>query len=271
MPDQPNWPNARTYGLNRTRASSDLLRTMDVRRRRFRGAGRSAEREFNRLRRQNIRDEWRVWSLISLSVPSLVVWSAYAGAVAGRLLSAAAGLLIGMLFVFWALGGHVSTFRWWLGVMGERETGREIEKLGPEWHCEHDLVHEHGNWDHVLIGPPGVFLLDSKLLHGTAAAGYDVLRSGRLTFTGSSFRSGAWRVKELLEERLGFRAPWVQAVVVVWADFPQGRHEEEDVVYLRGDQLQPWLSGLPQKMKAPQRAALVMAIQEVQASLDGVS
>jgi hypothetical protein len=242
---------------------------MRIRRQRFRGAGGSAERQFNLLRRQNIRDEWRVWSLVILAVIGFAVWSAFTGAIAGRVLAATAGLLFGMLFAVWALGGHVSAFRWWLGVMGERDTGREIEKLGPEWHCEHDLVHDHGNWDHVLIGPPGIFLLDSKLLHGTAVAGDDVLRSGRLTFAGGSFRFGAKRVKELLEERLGFRAPWVQAVAVVWADFPQGRHEEQDVVYLRCDQLQPWLSQLPQKMTAPQRAALVTAIREVRASLNG--
>jgi hypothetical protein len=55
------------------------------------------------------------------------------------------------------------------------------------------------------------------------------------------------------------------------ADFPQGRHEEQDVVYLRGDQLQPWLSELSQKMTAPQRSALVTAIQEVRASLNSAS
>jgi nuclease-like protein len=241
---------------------------MGIRRQRFSGAGGSAERQFNLLRRQNIRDEWRAWSLIILAVIGLTVWSAFTGEITGRVLAATAGLLVGMLFVFWALGGHVSAFRWRLGAMGERDTGKEIEKLGPEWHCEHDLVHGRGNWDHVLIGPPGVFLLDSKLLHGTAAAGDDALRSGRLTFAGGSFRFGAKRVKVLLEERLGFRAPWVQAVAVVWADFPQGQHEEQDVVYLRGDQLRPWLSALPQKMTAPQRAALETAIREVRTSLD---
>lgn len=232
-------------------------------RQRFDGAGGSAERQFKLQRRKNVQDDWHVWLLMCLGVTGFAGWSILADGVAACVLAAAAGLLLGVLLVLWALGGHVSAFRWWLGAEGERDTGREIEKLGPEWHCEHDLEHDHGNWDHVLVGPAGVFLLDSKLLHGTVAAGGDALRSGRLTFAGGSFRFGAKKIKQLLEQRLGFRAPWVQAVAVVWGDFPQGRHEEQDVVYLRGDQLRSWIAELPQKVNAPQRAALVTALQEI--------
>jgi hypothetical protein len=129
-----------------------------VRRRsaRFAGAGGSAEREFNRRRQQNVRDEWRVWLFASVGVLGFAVWSFFASGVASRALAATAGLLAGVLVVVWALGGHVSTFRWWLGAEGERATAREIERLGPAWHCEHDVEHEYGNWDHVLVGPPGV-------------------------------------------------------------------------------------------------------------------
>ena len=236
-------------------------------RQRFGGAGASAERQFRRQRRENVLGDWRVWFLMCIGVIVFAGWSILANGVAARVLAAAAGLLLGVLLVLWALGGHVSAFPWWLGAMGERDTGREIKKLGPEWHCEHDLEHDHGNWDHVLVGPAGVFLLDSKLLHSTVAAGDDALRSGRMTFSGGSFRFGAMRIKRLLEQRLGARAPWVQAVAVVWGDFPQGRHEEQEVVYVRGDQLRSWLAELPQKVNAPQRAALVTALQEIRASL----
>jgi hypothetical protein len=244
---------------------------MRRRRRRFAGAGGSAEREFNRLRRQNIRREWRIWLAIALAIVGFAVWSVLSGPVGARLFAAMAGLLAGVVFVIWSLGGHVSTFRWWLGAEGERDTAKEIERLEPGWHCEHDLEHEHGNWDHVLVGPAGVFLLDSKRLSGTAAVGGDALRSGRLSFPGGVFRGGAKRIKLALEERLGSPAPWVQAVVVVWGDFPQGHYEERDVVYVRGDELRKWLTTAPQKLNAPQRAALVTALQEVRSSLPAKS
>jgi hypothetical protein len=238
------------------------------RKQRFPGAGHSAERKFKQLRRQNIRDEWRVWGLLFVAIVGFAVWSFYSGPVAGRLFAAVAGALFGALFVMYSLGGHISAFHWWLGVEGERETAKQIEKLGPEWYCEHDLEHEYGNWDHVLVGPPGVFLLDSKLLHGTAEANGDALRSGRLRYPAGALRGGAKQVKVELEERLGFRASWVQAVFVIWAAFPQERFEEQDVVYIDGERLSAWLTQLPPKLTAPQRAAYATALQEMRLRLD---
>jgi hypothetical protein len=217
--------------------------------------------------RQNIRDEWKVWVGLLVLCVGFAVWSLYAGRVAGRFLAGESGLVLGAMFVIYSIGGHVSAFRWWLGAEGERDTGREIEKLSGEWYCEHDLEHSHGNYDHVLVGPPGVFLLDSKLLHGTSVAGADALRSGRVSYAGRVFRGSAKRVKVELEGSLGHRGPWVQTVVVIWGDFPQQRHEEADVVYVAGDQLIPWLSGLPLRLNASQRAAFATALKEVRTTL----
>jgi hypothetical protein len=237
------------------------------RKKRFKGAGGSADREFSRRRQQNIRDDWRTWMTVTFGAVGFAVWSFLASGFSGRALAWMSGVLVGALLVVWALGGHVSAFRWWLGAEGERATAKEIERLGSGWHCEHDLEHEHGNWDHVLVGPPGVFLLDSKLLHTTAAAGRDALRSGRIVYSGGSFRAGARGVKDAIERELGWRAPWVQAVVVVWGDFPQARHEEENVVYVRGEELYAWVEGLPEKLNAPQRAAVVAALRETRMAL----
>jgi hypothetical protein len=234
---------------------------------RFAGAGRSAEGVFKRQRRENIRADWRPWLFALAAIVVFASWSLFASGLAARALAGGAGVFVGLLVVMWVLGGHISTFRWWSGVEGERATAREIERLGEDWHCEHDLVHEHGNWDHVLVGPAGVFLLDSKLLHGTAAAGGDALRAGRLLFRGGSFRAGARTVKDVVERRLGSRAPWVQAVVVVWADFPQLRYEEESVVYVSGEELRRWLDALPERLNAPKRAAVVAAVREVRAAV----
>ncbi|HVU76701.1 MAG TPA: nuclease-related domain-containing protein [Gaiellaceae bacterium] len=167
-----------------------------------------------------------------------------------------------------ALGGHISAFRWWLGAEGERETARQIERLSAGWHCEHDVVHEHGNWDHIVVGPPGTFLLDSKYLHGRAVARDDALDCGRLKFRGSGFRGGAWRIKTELEGRLGSSPGWVQAVVVVWADFPQRLVKENDVVYIAGEDLVAWLERQPIKLKGHQRTAIISALQELRAALD---
>jgi hypothetical protein len=240
---------------------------MGRRKGRLHGAGESARREFRRQRWKNIRESWRLWLTATVFVFALAIWSLAVDGNGSRMLAAGAGWLAGVLTFAWALGAHISASRWRTGSEGERETAREIEKLGPDWHPEHDLEHEHGNFDHILVGPPGVFLLDSKVLHGLSAAGNDRLRSGRLTYQGAVFRSSAMRVKRALDKSLGSHAPWVQAVVVVWGDFPQGRHTEKDVVYVRGEELRMWLSELPNRLNAPRRAALVTALQEVRLGL----
>ena len=238
------------------------------RKRRFGGAGDSAAREFKRLRRKHIREDWFFWLVALTYLVGSAIYSFYVGRTASRILAATSGFSLGVLLVMYMLGGHISAFRWWQGAIGERDTAKEIEKLSDEWHCEHDLQYDHGNYDHVLVGPPGIFfLLDSKLLHGTSAAGSDRLRAGRLVYGGAGFRAGAKRVNSALAGRLGVGAPWVQPVVVVWGDFPQERHEEQNVVYVRGETLVGWLTGLPDRINAPGRAACVTALREVRGAL----
>ena len=44
---------------------------------RFAGAGASAEREFVRQRRENVREAWRMWLLTFLGVLGFLVWSLF--------------------------------------------------------------------------------------------------------------------------------------------------------------------------------------------------
>jgi hypothetical protein len=237
------------------------------RRRRFPGAGKSAEECFNRELRQNVRAGWKVWVWLVAVMIGFALWGGFAGGVGGRFLLFLSGALFGAGIVAIALGGHVSTFRWWQGAEGERETADQIERLSGEWHCEHDLVHEHGNWDHVLIGPPGIFLLDSKSLNGSARTGDDALICGRLRFSGKPLRGAALRLKSELEARVDFSARWVQGVVVIWGDFPQRICVENNVAYLAAEELVTWLEAKPDKFSRPQRAALIEATRELRDDL----
>lgn len=234
---------------------------------RFPGAGGLAETEFNRARRKNVQDAWLAWLGISLLAIGLAVWSGYSAGIAARVLAGASGALGGILLALWALGGHVSAFAWLLGTEGERMTGKEIEKLGADWHCEHAIKHEHGDWDHVLIGPAGVFLVDSKFTHGNAVATRDSLRIGKVVHEGGRFRGNALDVHRALERHLSRRAPFVHPAVAVWGAFPQERHDEGGVAYVAGEKLTSWLAEFPAKLHAPDRAALVVALKEVRAEL----
>jgi hypothetical protein len=50
---------------------------------------------------------------------------------------------------------------------------------------------------------------------------------------------------------------------MIWGHFPQEHFEAEDVAYMGGEHLVEWLTELPPKLTAPQRAAYVTALQEV--------
>jgi Ca2+/Na+ antiporter len=68
---------------------------------------------------------------------------------------------------------------WERGAAGEEATARALALLPAEWTVLHD-VHWPGrskaNIDHVVIGPGGVFVIDSKLWNGTVSVAGDVLR-----------------------------------------------------------------------------------------------
>ncbi|NPC81507.1 NERD domain-containing protein, partial [Pyxidicoccus fallax] len=72
---------------------------------------------------------------------------------------------------------------WRLGADGEERVGALLEQLRPHgWHVEHDVrVGSRGaNLDHLVIGPPGVFVLNTKAVHGEVVVdGDDVLVGGR--------------------------------------------------------------------------------------------
>ncbi len=240
------------------------------RRTRFPGAGSTLDAEFERQLKQNVRDDWRVYLGFAVAILGFAAWSGLTDGVAGKALAATSGGIAGMVLIVLAMGGNISTFMWSIGAEGERMTGKEIEKLSEkDWHCEHSIKHAHGDWDHVLIGPPGVFLVDSKHLHKTAVVASDALHSGRLTFSGSLFRGSAWDMNKALEVRLGRRAPFVTPVVAIWGDFPQEWVEEEEkpVVYVQGERIASWLTGLPEKLNAPERAALITALKQARAEL----
>jgi hypothetical protein len=73
--------------------------------------------------------------------------------------------------VGWQLRFHLSTetAAWRRGARGERRTARALRKLVRQgWTVLHDVAvpGSRANGDHLLIGPPGVFLVDSKAWHG---------------------------------------------------------------------------------------------------------
>jgi hypothetical protein len=60
------------------------------------------------------------------------------------------------------------TTGWRRGAKGEQLTARRLRRLGRGWTIYHDLAipSSRANADHLVIGPPGIFLIDSKHYRG---------------------------------------------------------------------------------------------------------
>jgi hypothetical protein len=125
----------------------------------------------------------------------------------------------------------------------------------------HDIPRERGNWDHVVVGPGGVFLLETKDYRAPAVVKDDKLHLGRFVLNGGSLRYSA----KSLNQALSGSSPWVQPVVVIWGEFAQRQHEENGVVYLSGHRLASWLDEQPEKFSASRVEALAAAAMRLRA------
>ena len=105
-----------------------------------------------------------------------------------------------------------------------------------------------GSFEHLVVGPSGAFLLETKRIEGEA-----MLREGVLAV----FREGAWRGDDALGARMRASARdarrllgaaninWVAPVVVLWCEFPAQLAEHGGVTYVHGSRLADWLEWQP--------------------------
>ncbi len=117
------------------------------------------------------------WAGFLRTLPWRLAGVVAAGGLAGTLTSGAGPRLAGPAAAVaagglgWLLRFRVSaeTAAWRRGARGERRTARRLRPLlRAGWTVLHDVAipGSRANGDHLLIGPPGVFLVDSKAWHG---------------------------------------------------------------------------------------------------------
>ena len=135
--------------------------------------------------------------------------------------------------------------RWRQGAQGEQQTARALRPLARDgWIVLNDLPRQYGNIDHVAIGPPGVFLVETKNIGGLASVTDDALIVRWLEdpddgYTNTTVGRRARGAAAELSRTLGAAGErtWVQAIVVLWGRFEQERHEEQRVIWTHGSQL----------------------------------
>jgi hypothetical protein len=132
--------------------------------------GGSAQAQWRRLRSA----EWTAWTRTLPWRVAAILGIGAAGGVLGSLLAPWLGLVLGGLAAVvagWGLRFRPSpdAVAWRRGATGERRTARLLEPLEQHgWAVLHDLAipGSQANIDHLVIGPGGVFAIDSKQYRG---------------------------------------------------------------------------------------------------------
>jgi hypothetical protein len=118
------------------------------------------------------------------------------------------------------LGSKTDERAWRKGSRGERFNGWLLDRLPPGWHVFHDIpVGQRGaNIDHVVVGPPGVFTVNTKNVSGKVwVAPRALLVNGHTTDWLPKAAREAARASKLLTAALG-RSPQVRGVLSILAD-----------------------------------------------------
>ena len=240
------------------------------RRRVRRRAGASAARQYQRYKREWQRSHRKLFMGLATAVGVVLVGTLLAAR--HHLFPYYAGFASGLLVAFYVLVREspptwIENYQ--VGAWGEERTAKVLEPLlSRGWVILHDLTRIKSNLDHVLVGPGGVFVLDTKNWVGTANANGDQLTltrpDGKSGYNSQALAQQARRqgaeLNRVLRQRSGL-SPWVSAVVVLWADFPAGAVAGNRMSYVHGDHLVEWLSGQRACLNADQVAHIASALE----------
>lgn len=183
-----------------------------------------------------------------------------------------AGAFFGMLAFAWDSPPEFIE-SWRRGAEGERKTAKALRPLVRRgWTAVHDLPGKYGNRDHVVVGPAGVFLLDTKNVTGIAS-----VEDGQLTVRRPEDERATYQYSKLagaiagasaglrdeIAARLRVPRLWVHAVVVVWPSFEGEAVTVDRVTYVGGNDVATWLSRLPAELSPEHVAGLSQAVRQL--------
>jgi hypothetical protein len=149
------------------------------------------------------------------------------------------------------------TVAWRRGGAGERRTARLLASLERQgWAVLHDLAipDSAANIDHLVIGPSGVLVIDSKRYRGQLRVDRDgMVWHGRHLLV-SALRKTVWEADQA-DEVLGIADLQVAAIVAVHgASVPWGVLRADGVTVVSARRLPDLLQGLP-AVFGPERVA----------------
>lgn len=133
------------------------------------------------------------------------------------------------------------------GLQGENAVTSVLSDLDDEYCLINDLTFPgtYGNIDHVVLGPNGVFLLETKNYQGRMTSERMISDPGRVV------KINAMKIRRLIESSKGLERKqiWVDGIVVVANPSMQSREIDSTVPVIKIDELRDYIKN--KKTPAP--------------------
>jgi Nuclease-related domain len=222
--------------------------------------GGSAQAQWRQLRAA----EWAAWTRTVPWRVAAILAVTTVGGLLGSLLAPRLGLVLGGLAALaagWGLRFRPSpdARAWQRGAAGERHTARLLDPLARHWWAVlHDLAlpGSQSNLDHLVIGPGGVFVIDSKQYRGRL----QLDPSGRLWHgrhpLAPALRAVSWEADQAAQVLPDPRVAVVPIMAVHGAQIPWGKVVIDGVPVVPARRLPSMLRELPAVL-GPERVAVL--------------
>lgn len=153
---------------------------------------------------------------------------------------------------------HPDARSWYTGAIGEMHVGMLLEQLGPEWTALHAVPvgKNDSDIDHVLIGPPGVFTVNTKHPSGAKiwVGSRMVMVAGQKTSYLRNSRHESERASKLLSQATGMLVEAYSLLVIVDPASVTVKQRPDYVAVLTARELVRWL-----KRRKPTLDAMTVA------------
>ncbi len=163
---------------------------------------------------------------------------------------------------------HEDARSWYVGALGEIEVGRMLAELGPEWFVRHSVPIGAGtkDVDHLVIGPGGVFAINTKHHSGASVwVGDHLLRVNNVDQPYlRTARSDGADVARRLEGKVGFPVPVTPVIAILHARrISNSRAPDPDrVEVVNAGELIGWLRSQPRRLDEAALGLITLAAEE---------
>jgi hypothetical protein len=171
--------------------------------------------------------------------------------------------LTAFVFVVWHRPDIAWALRQRKGALGEEAVARILDRLEPRgFHTIHDLDVGRGNVDHVVVGPTGVFAIETKARRGR----FYLRKGGRLMVSGHDggaiTRQAIGEAREIRRRLTDAGTPvWVESVVALTATtLPKGPINLSNVSVIEIADLEAFITDRPPRLSPVTVARAVGAI-----------